>query len=147
MARMHVHVTVAELAPSLAYYSALFDAPPGVVEDDYAKWELDDPAVNFAISTRGRRPGLDHLGLQADSGAELDALRGRLAAADIAGTEQHAVTCCYARSDKTWSVDPQGIAWETFHTLGTAPVYSDAREAEAGAACCVPERPAGDGCC
>ena len=147
MARMHVHVTVADLERNVAFYAALFGCPPSVLKGDYAKWQLDDPAVNFAISTAGRRPGLDHLGLQADDGAELAAIRARLDAAEIAGHDQQGVTCCYARSDKTWSVDPQGLAWEAFHSLGAAPVYGETRGPTAGdAACCTPALPARGDC-
>jgi hypothetical protein len=148
MARMHIHVTVDDLAHNVAFYSAMFGADPSVLKDDYAKWQLDDPRVNFAISTVGTRSGLDHLGIQADDDAELQQLRARLDAADIAGHDQQGITCCYARSDKTWSVDPQGIAWEAFHSLGSAPIYGESRKtADGEAACCTPELSARDSCC
>jgi hypothetical protein len=121
----------------------LFAAEPAVKKDDYAKWMLDDPRVNFAISTRGGKAGLDHLGIQAENADELEDLGSRLAQADIAITAQKGASCCYAKSDKYWTIDPQGIAWESFHTLDTVPMYgqdtrSRAKEIEgAAAACCV----------
>jgi len=148
MARMHIHVTVDDLAHNVAFYGAMFGCPPSVLKDDYAKWQLDDPRVNFAISTVGKRAGLDHLGIQADDDTELRHLRERLDAADIAGHDQQGITCCYARSDKTWSVDPQGIAWEAFHSLGSAPIYGESRKtADGDTACCSPELPAGSSSC
>ncbi|MGA7800477.1 MAG: ArsI/CadI family heavy metal resistance metalloenzyme [Gammaproteobacteria bacterium] len=146
MARFHVHVAVQDLQTNIDFYSTVFGAAPDVVKDDYAKWMLNDPKVNFAISTRGRKPGLDHVGIQTDSDAELAAIEGRLAAAGIAGEAQAGATCCYARSDKYWTVDPQGIPWETFHTLASAPTFNDADGAQAGEgnACCAPKL---SGCC
>jgi catechol 2,3-dioxygenase-like lactoylglutathione lyase family enzyme len=138
---MHVHVAVHDLQQSIRFYSALFAAEPVVKKDDYAKWMLDDPRVNFAISTRGRAPGVDHLGMQVDSEEELTALRGQVAKAEIAALDQPGAECCYARSDKYWTTDPQGIAWETFHTLGSVPVYGETsrKTQEKGpAACCAP---------
>ena len=129
MKRMHVHVAVSDLAKSITFYSKLFDTEPSVVESDYAKWMLDDPRVNFAISARGISPGLDHLGIQVDSGHELQEIHDRLDAAGQTMVSQEATMCCYARSDKHWVTDPQGLAWETFHTLGSAPVYGVGREA------------------
>jgi catechol 2,3-dioxygenase-like lactoylglutathione lyase family enzyme len=151
MKRMHIHVAVSDLQQSVAFYSKLFDTQPSVVESDYAKWMLDDPRVNFAISARGISPGLDHLGIQVDSGDELQAIHDRLDAAGQTLISQEATTCCYARSDKHWVTDPQGLAWETFHTLGSAPVFGAAREATTGdEACCaspaVPS-PAARACC
>ncbi|ASM76783.1 glyoxalase [Vitreoscilla filiformis] len=138
MKRFHVHLHVADLAASIAFYAKLFDAAPSRVEADYAKWMLDDPAVNFAISTRGHEPGLDHLGFQTDDPAELAALKARAQAADLALLDEGATTCCYAQSEKHWITDPQGIAWEHFHTLGNIPVFRES-EAPAGAsACCAP---------
>ncbi len=140
MKRLHVHVAVRDLAQSLRFYSALFAAEPVVVRDDYAKWQLDDPRVNFAISTRGKRPGLDHLGIQAEDEAELEELHTRLAQADVSVTAQSGAACCYARSDKYWTIDPQGIAWESFRTLATIPTFGSdvAAESRASAACCAP---------
>ncbi|MDX1376034.1 MAG: ArsI/CadI family heavy metal resistance metalloenzyme [Burkholderiales bacterium] len=141
MKRLHVHVAVNDLAQSLRFYSALFAAEPTVKKDDYAKWQLDDPRVNFAISTRGKAAGLDHLGIQVETDAELGQLRAQLAQADVAIQDQKNATCCYARSDKHWTLDPQGIAWESFHTLEAAPRYGDdtrIETKEAKAACCAP---------
>jgi catechol 2,3-dioxygenase-like lactoylglutathione lyase family enzyme len=136
MKRFHVHLHVDDLAKSIAFYSKLFAAEPARVESDYAKWMLDDPAVNFAISTRGKTSGIDHLGIQTDDPAELATMKARAEAADMALLDEGTTTCCYARSEKHWVTDPQGIAWEHFHTLGGIPVF---REGEAAtAACCTP---------
>lgn len=136
MKRFHVHIGVTDLAASVAFYSSLFEAEPAVVEVDYAKWMLDEPRINFAISTRSGKNGLDHLGFQADSEAELDALHERLQAAAGPVVEQKGTSCCYAESDKYWTVDPAGIAWESFHTLGRVPVFSE--QTAGGSACCAP---------
>jgi hypothetical protein len=133
MKRFHVHVAVAELTPGVRFYSTLFGMPPTVLKPDYAKWMLDDPRVNFAISQRGGRPGLDHLGLQTDSDAELQALHAHLQQADVAAQAEQAVACCYARSNKYWVTDPTGLAWETFHTLGTVPTFNEAAAVTAAA--------------
>lgn len=139
MKRFHVHLHVDDLSQSIAFYSRLFAAQPTRVEADYAKWMLDDPRVNFAISTRGSRAGLDHLGFQVDDAAELDALKARAQAADMALLDEGATTCCYARSEKHWITDPQGIAWEHFHTLGDIPVFNEAAATPtATGACCTP---------
>jgi len=140
MKRLHVHLGVADLEKSIRFYSALFAAEPSVRHADYAKWQLDDPRVNFAISTRGKRAGLDHLGIQAESDAELEELGARLAQADVALLPQKNASCCYAKSDKYWTLDPQGVAWESFHTLDSIPVYGadTAREAQPSGACCAP---------
>jgi catechol 2,3-dioxygenase-like lactoylglutathione lyase family enzyme len=145
MKRLHVHVAVHDLQQSIRFYSALFAAEPAVKKDDYAKWMLDDPRVNFAISQRSSKAGVDHLGIQAENGAELEDLGSRLAQADVAVTAQKGASCCYAKSDKYWTIDPQGIAWESFHTLDSVPMYGQdtrSRAAEsknAGkAACCAP---------
>jgi catechol 2,3-dioxygenase-like lactoylglutathione lyase family enzyme len=139
--RLHVHVAVHDLEQSIRFYSALFAAEPAVKQDDYAKWMLDDPRVNFAISTCGRKTGIDHLGIQAENGAELEELGSRLAQADIATKEQKGASCCYAKSDKYWTVDPEGIAWESFHTFESAPMYGkDVREEAGAAACCGPAK-------
>lgn len=127
MKRFHVHAHVEDLAKSIAFYSKLFAAEPTRVESDYAKWMLEDPRINFAISTRGSAPGVDHLGIQTDSEAELAELKARAQAADMALLDEGPTTCCYARSDKYWLTDPQGIAWEQFHTLGDIPVFSEGR--------------------
>ena len=141
MKRLHVHVAVHDLPQSIRFYSALFAVQPTVTKDDYAKWMLDDPRVNFAISKRGARTGLDHLGIQAENEGELEAIGSQLAQADVSTLQQKGASCCYAKSDKYWTIDPQGIAWESFHTLGTVPVYgADGRSKsvpmERKAACC-----------
>lgn len=125
MKRFHVHVAVDDLKHSIGFYSALFAAEPSVVKADYAKWMLDDPQVNFAISTRGRRPGLDHLGIQAESGDELQEIYTRLQEAGGAVIEQGQTACCYAKSEKSWIDDPAGISWETFRTIGESIDYGD----------------------
>lgn len=125
MKRFHVHVSVKDLPESIRFYSKLFGTEPSVAKPDYAKWMLDDPRVNFAISHNkcGSTTGINHLGLQVDSEDELSALETRFAEAGLAGVEEHGASCCYAKSDKTWLQDPQGIAWENFHTLGSVPVF------------------------
>ena len=125
MKRFHVHVAVPDLAESVRFYSALFGAEPAVRKDDYAKWMLDDPRVNFAISQRGAATGVNHLGVQVESEAELEAVHEHLRAAGRGITTEKAANCCYALSDKHWVTDPAGIAWETFHTLGSIPVYGE----------------------
>jgi catechol 2,3-dioxygenase-like lactoylglutathione lyase family enzyme len=146
MKRLHVHVSVDNLDKSIGFYSALFAAKPAVVKPDYAKWMLDDPRVNFAISMRGHAPGLDHLGIQAENGQELQEVYGRLREAGSTVLEVGATTCCYAKSEKSWIDDPTGISWETFLTGGESTVYGDsskeqsgeARIAHAKASCCAP---------
>jgi hypothetical protein len=129
MKRMHIHVAVEDLETSTRFYVAMFGgAEPTVSKSDYRKWELSDPKVNFAISQRGVKPGIDHLGIQVESDDELTEMRARFASAELPVSNQTATTCCYAKSDKTWTVDPQGVAWETFRTLGHAPVYGESRE-------------------
>jgi catechol 2,3-dioxygenase-like lactoylglutathione lyase family enzyme len=125
MKRMHVHVAVANLDEAIGFYSALFDARPAVVKPDYAKWMLDDPRVNFAISARGRAAGLDHLGIEVESKTELHEVYARLRKAGSTVIEQGETACCYAKSEKSWIDDPSGIAWETFHTTGASTVYGD----------------------
>lgn len=137
MKRLHLHVSVEELDRSVAFYETLFGARADVIKDDYAKWMLEDPRVNFAISTRGAKAGLDHLGIQADSGEELAEIHGRLKAAGAAVRDQVGASCCYARSDKGWVNDPAGLAWETFHTFGESTAYGpDERPASS---CCPPK--------
>ena len=141
MKRLQVHVSVEDLAASVRFYSTLFDAAPSVAEDDYAKWMLDEPGVNFAISARGNRPGLNHLGFQVEDD-ELHAISDRLAAAGNSVVEQTDAACCYAVSDKTWVTDPSGIAWETFHSHGQIAVFgADTAPAPA------PASAATKGCC
>jgi predicted enzyme related to lactoylglutathione lyase len=144
MKRMHVHVGVENLEQSIGFYSALFATQPAVVKSDYAKWMLEDPRVNFAISTRGKQPGLDHLGIQVESKDELTEVCARLRKAGGNVIEQGDTTCCYAKSEKSWIDDPAGIAWETFHTTGESTVYGDGSgEREARIAheksCCAPQ--------
>jgi catechol 2,3-dioxygenase-like lactoylglutathione lyase family enzyme len=142
MKRLHVHVAVDDLDASINFYSILFAAPPSVLKDDYAKWMLEDPRVNFAISDRHHAGGVDHLGIQVDSTEELAELAGRLKAAGQATRDQTAATCCYAKSYKAWVSDPSGVSWETFFTFGDAAVYGEDIQPEASAsasACCAPE--------
>ena len=162
MNRFHVHLNVDDLATSVRFYTQLFAAEPTVRKDDYAKWMLEDPRVNFAISHTGRAPGIDHLGIQAESSADLAELGHRLDAAGGAIVPEEAAVCCYARSDKLWTEDPQGTRWETFHTTGEATTYYAGDSAcatdgascspdltavkpriKAGATCCAPQ----SGCC
>jgi len=124
MKRLHVHVAVDNLERSIGFYSALFAAKPSVTKSDYAKWMLDDPKVNFAISARGSR-GVDHLGIQVETDDELRELAGRLKAAGEATRDQEATTCCYVQSNKAWVNDPSGIRWETFFTFGEATAYGE----------------------
>jgi catechol 2,3-dioxygenase-like lactoylglutathione lyase family enzyme len=165
---LHVHVGVADLDQSIGFYSTLFGVAPSVRKDDYAKWMLDDPRVNFAISTRSGQVGLDHLGVQAEQAGELAEIATRLKAADQAVLEQENSACCYARSDKAWVVDPTGLRWETFHTSGEITTYGedagraaiDLASASAApspaASCCAPKTgaaqrdvrpPAAKACC
>jgi len=144
MKRLHVHVAVPDLEQSIRFYSTLFNAKPSKIEHDYAKWMLDDPRVNFAISQRATRaPGVDHVGIQVDSRPELDELAGRLKAAGASTFDEEATTCCYAQSDKSWVNDPAGVRWETFYTFGDATTYGEdvtPQEAAAcGASCGTPE--------
>ena len=154
MKRLHVHVSVADISKSVGFYSALFAAKPSVVKPDYAKWMLEDPRVNFAISTRGREPGLDHLGIQVENTDELHEVYARLRDAGGEIIEQGETACCYAKSEKSWIDDPAGIAWETFHTTGENTTYGDgsgenrARVAhEKASACCAPKPEAKSSAC
>ena len=142
MKRFHVHVNVTDLDASVHFYSTLFGSAPTVHKPDYAKWMLEDPRVNFAISQRDRAAGVDHLGLQAEDGAELEAIGERLVAADAVALSERGTTCCYAHSDKYWAEDPQGVRWETFHTHGEATTYSvpvAQSESTKSEACCGPQ--------
>jgi catechol 2,3-dioxygenase-like lactoylglutathione lyase family enzyme len=156
MKRFHVHVAVSDLEQSIRFYSTLFGGEPSVRKADYAKWMLDDPRVNFAISLRGGTAGVNHLGLQVDTADELEGMREQLLAADRGLVEEKGASCCYARSDKYWVNDPAGIAWETFHSLGTIPAYGEdvaATHDDASARCCAPtaegkpEAGANSACC
>ncbi|HET9819814.1 MAG TPA: ArsI/CadI family heavy metal resistance metalloenzyme [Rhodanobacteraceae bacterium] len=146
MKRFHVHVNVENIEASTRFYTTLFGVAPSVVKPDYAKWMLEDPRINFAISQRGRAAGVDHLGLQAEDNAELTAIGERLQAADAVALTEKATTCCYAHSDKFWAEDPQGVRWESFFTFGDATTYSSAAnaaiETASGDACCGPRQAA-----
>lgn len=167
MKRFHVHVAVDNLADGVRFYSTVFGMPPAVQKPDYAKWMVEDPRLNFAISSRGGKPGVNHLGFQLDSDTEFRAMHAQLAAADAGLVEEAGAHCCYAQSDKYWVTDPAGVAWETYHTLGSIPMFGsgaeggccaggdaaepagDTRHAPAATACCAPEAstPAARACC
>ncbi|MHB8405016.1 MAG: ArsI/CadI family heavy metal resistance metalloenzyme [Gammaproteobacteria bacterium] len=136
MNRLHVHVAVRDLDTSIRYYTTLFGSRPTVHKDDYAKWMLEDPRVNFAISARGRSAGVDHLGIQVETPAELAAITARLRSAGQGLREETDAHCCYARSDKTWSTDPSGIRWESFHTHGEITRCGLDTAPESSSACC-----------
>ena len=143
MKRFHVHVAVGDLKQSIGFYSALFAAEPSIIKSDYAKWMLDDPHVNFAISTRGKQPGLDHLGIQAESNGELKEIYARLHQAGGEIIDQGQTACCYAKSEKSWIDDPAGIAWETFYTTGESIDYGEGVSAYVARvahekSCCAP---------
>jgi hypothetical protein len=142
MKRLHLHVSVEDIGQSVRFYSTLFAAEPTVLKPDYAKWMLEDPRVNFAISARAGQPGLDHLGIQVETPEELRDVYGRLQLADRPVLEEGATTCCYARSEKSWIADPQGLAWEAFLTSGESTVYGDSADLgpirTISAACCAP---------
>lgn len=138
MQYFHVHISVENIAESVRFYSQLFGQQPSVEKADYAKWQMEDPRVNFAISARGSQPGLDHLGFQTMDSEELAVLRDRAIAADSdAVIDDAGATCCYAQSDKHWIVDPSGLAWEQFHTTGEALIYGTNHSADNGG-CCTP---------
>ena len=137
MKRMHVHVAVESLEASIRFYSQLFASSPTVVKPDYAKWMLDDPRVNFAISARGSTAGIEHLGIQVENNGELAEVYERLRRADAPVLEEGATTCCYAKSEKSWIEDPQGVKWETFLTTGESTRYGSDAQEFAGA-CCTP---------
>jgi hypothetical protein len=140
MKRLHVHVSVDNLNNSIKFYSGMFGVEPTVVKPDYAKWMLEDPRVNFAISHRGAEIGLNHLGIQVESSNELGEMQYRLAGLQPNVEKDEGVACCYAKSDKYWVTDPSGIAWETFHTLDTIPVFGESKKSSPGAEpCCIPQ--------
>ena len=154
MKRLHLHVAVEDLGKSIGFYSTLFGAEPSVTRHDYAKWMLDDPRVNFAISERGRAGGVDHVGIQVDTPQELSALAARLKAAGETTFDQEATTCCYAESDKAWVTDPSGVRWETFFTFGEATSYGEDPSlgvepvVQEGSSCCgAPAKAAAPACC
>ena len=145
MKRFHIHIAVDNLQQNIDFYNALFQAEPTVLEADYAKWMLDDPRINFAISSRGRKQGLDHFGLQVESDHELEAVQQGLASAAVPIAPQKQAACCYAQSNKYWTVDPQGIAWEAFHSLCSIPMFGEDQiiQLDQVPACCkssAPER-------
>lgn len=157
MKRFHVHVRVADLDTAIAFYSDLFGARPSVAKSDYAKWMLDDPRINFAISqTCGSDTGVEHLGIQVEDEAELAEVCGCLKATKGPVMEEGATICCYARSQKTWIADPNGVVWEAFLTTGDSTVYGEspdfaglAPDSAADSACCAPQlaAPAQSSCC
>jgi len=151
MKRFHIHIAVNELAESISFYSILFNAAPSLEREDYAKWDLSDPAVNFAISNRGHSSGINHLGMQVDSDNELEEIAKRLDKAEINAFSQIGSSCCYASSNKHWALDPQGIAWESFHTLGEIPIFGKDSTIDVGddkdAACCIPNENDQAECC
>jgi len=138
MKRFHVHVSVDDLDQSVRFYSTLFASPPTVLRSDYAKWMLDDPRVNFAISTHRQPVGVNHLGFQLDTVEELRGMHAQLRSADAQLVQERDQACCYARSDKYWVTDPTGIAWESFHTLGSIPVYGEDTPVFNHGTSCVP---------
>jgi catechol 2,3-dioxygenase-like lactoylglutathione lyase family enzyme len=144
MKRFHIHVAVKDLPDSVRFYSAMFGAAPTVVKPDYAKWMLEDPRVNFAISNRNEKVGVNHLGMQAETDTELEDIHAKLAQADHAIVAEKGVHCCYAKSDKYWVTDPQGIAWESFRSLGDVPLYGGDDHAPAPGSCGGEQA---DGCC
>jgi catechol-2,3-dioxygenase len=147
MKRFHIHVGVKDLNHSIQFYSTLFGQKPSKVKDDYAKWMLEDPRVNFAISTRTKE-GVDHLGMQVDESSELIAIAGRLKKADLGVFDEGATTCCYSESSKAWVKDPSGIAWETYHTMADAETFNGSQEVQAStSACCAPKTPSKSSCC
>ncbi len=138
MKRFHVHLSVNDIAHSVGFYSTLFGQSPSVQKTDYAKWMLDDPRINFAISAQGHAAGLDHLGFQVESADELHTMTDTLQQAGVAVTGLGAATCCYAQSEKGWVHDPQGIAWESFVTTGASTTYGADRAMQNDSACCAP---------
>ncbi|TNE33930.1 MAG: glyoxalase/bleomycin resistance/dioxygenase family protein [Alphaproteobacteria bacterium] len=140
MKRLHVNIAVEDIDASIRFYSSLFDAEPVVVKADYAKWMLDDPHVNFSLSLRGAKKGVDHLGIQVESPSELEEVYTHLQSAGAPLSEKSETTCCYAKSEKSWILDPQGVAWETFYTHGESPVYGadnvNLEAARASGTCC-----------
>jgi catechol 2,3-dioxygenase-like lactoylglutathione lyase family enzyme len=148
MKRLHIHVGVENLTASIRFYSALFGVEPVKTKVDYAKWMLEDPRVNFAISTRVAKTSVDHFGIQVDDKAELDGLRAQFEQADLSASHEGETVCCYARSDKSWVNDPNGIAWEAYHTMEDAELFSGtpATSTDEGA-CCAPVPPESTACC
>ena len=146
MKRIHIHVGVEELEESIRFYSAIFGAQPVKTKPDYAKWMLDDPRVNFAISTRASKNGVDHLGVQVDDNDELEEVRARLKAADLAVFDEGPTVCCYAQSDKSWVQDPAGVAWEAYRTMEDVQIFSS-KPAKNESACCAEPSAGKANCC
>ena len=147
MKRLHVHVGVTDLAHSIAFYTNLFGSEPTLVRDDYAKWMLDDPRVNFAISHGHAATGIEHLGIQAETPEELAEVTARLNKADAPLLAEGETTCCYARSEKSWTADPQGVVWEAFHTMAEARTYGSSPMLDTLAAMAPTTGASGGGCC
>lgn len=147
MKRFHVHVGVKNLDESILFYSALFGQKPAKQKEDYAKWMLEDPRINFAISTRVSATGVDHLGIQVDEGQELSELTERLKKADLGVYAEGATTCCYASSEKAWVKDPSGIAWEAYHTMADVEVFNEKPKETSASACCPPKSSTAKSCC
>ncbi len=145
MKRFHIHVGVKDLNQSIQFYSSLFGQKPTKVKDDYAKWMLEDPRLNFAISTRANSYGVDHLGIQVDESSELHELTERLKKADLGVYDEGSTTCCYAESEKAWVKDPAGIAWEAYHTMNDAEIFSEKKQV--ASACCAPKSSSPKSCC
>lgn len=145
MKRLHIHIGVEDIEQAIPFYTALLGASPVKTKTDYAKWLLDDPRVNLAISTRASK-GVDHLGIQVDDNAELDEVRGRIKSAALLALDERETVCCYAKSDKTWVQDPAGVAWETYRTMEDAPIFAE-KSASAENACCTPESKGTPNCC
>lgn len=149
MKRFHIHVGVSNLDASIQFYSSLFGQPPTKVKSDYAKWMLEDPRINFAISTRGESTGVNHLGLQTDNAAELEEITTRLKHADLGVFNEGETTCCYSKSNKAWVMDPAGVPWEAYHTMADADVYKKEPNSAESSACCAPTQsgPKNKSCC
>lgn len=145
MKRFHIHIGVDNLADSIRFYNALFGADPVKVKSDYAKWMLEDPRINFAISTRAGKQGVEHLGIQVDDATELEALRNQFSQANISTHSDGETTCCYAKSEKSWVSDPSGIAWEAYHTMEDAQFFSGEKVTEGS--CSMPDKNNSTACC
>jgi len=143
MNRLHIHIGVSDLDRSIGFYTSLFGQEPHVKKPDYAKWQLDDPRVNFAVSTQAAKRGVDHLGIQVDSDAQLAEISGRLTAAGHGTRDEPGAACCYARSDKAWAADPEDLSWELFHTTGAIETY----HGEEDSCCARPEKVEATACC
>ena len=148
MAKMHIHVSVDNLQKSIQFYTALFNCDPSKQKADYAKWELSNPNINLAISERGSKPGIDHLGLQAENEEEMTQIRDRIKSADLDTFNEGETTCCYAYSDKTWLQDPNGLPWETYYTMDDVAFFNESPSEETGV-CCAPnmEKEEEKSCC